>query len=427
MAKISDNLSSVHHASFERLQDITSNYNQAILLDKLIFWWQISMYTLDDGNIWFTRSVEQIAQESRLSVRSVGRYLKAFTDAGYIQKVNRLHKKKNLYIRVTEKLLFLIGDKKGVTPRGAGENLINQPETQTSSAPTCVFSEHVGRTGSANLAESIYKEKDCNTSTNNTVSEPCSVISGDNCLNTPVQQEPQDDNEPLQSLTTNNTNLEAQTTTAPETTPATEPKYPVYPIEQQIGERLDETTKNYIKGTMKNLTTQHEIQFSNPEQVFSEIVFSLLNTEKQFPGIQDMHHRMNLIAKLMREKRWCTPKGFYNHWDVGQSFKTKQEQQALKVRQFKRQENRGDTLYPSPEVKSSSYTQNLAIKAKHESYRKLRETIATETRYLSMMESQLKHKPNPMNERVVESTAMKLAKLHDELGAMERGIQQVAA
>ena len=426
MAKISDNLSSVHHASFERLQDITNNYNQAMLLDKLIFWWQISTYTLEDGNKWFTRSISQIAKDSRISVRSVERYLSIFESQGLIEKVSRLLGKKHLYIRMTDKLLLLIGEKTGeravklVQPEA--QDPIENPYTQTQS----LISKHFGVIDPANLAVSIYKEKDINKN-NNTVSEPCSVISGDNCLNTPVQQEPQDDNEPLQSLITNNTNLEAKTTTAPEPTPAKEPKYPVYPVEQHIGERLTETTKNYIKGTMHNLVTQHEIQFSNPEQVFSEIVFSLLNTEKQFPGIQDMHHRMNLIAKLMREKRWCTPKGFYNHWDIGQAFKAKQEQQALNVRQFKRQENRGDTLYPSPEVKSAQYTQNLAIKAQHEAYRKLRETIATETRYLSMMESQLKHKPNPMNERVVESTAMKLAKLHDELGAMERGIQQVAA
>ena len=44
-----------------------------------------------------------------------------------------------------------------------------------------------------------------------------------------------------------------------------------------------------------------------------------------------------------------------------------------------------------------------------------------------MMESQVKQKPNPMNERVVESTAIKLASLHDQLGTMEMMMQQEAA
>jgi len=143
MAKIPVNLSSVHHASFERLHDITSNYNQAMLLDKLMFWWQISTYTLDDGNIWFTRSVEQIAQESRLSVRTVGRYLKPFADAGYIEKCNRLHKKKNLYIRVANKLLLLVGAKPAQPKAGESTPFVTK-EPSTPNTP-CLFSEHVGQ------------------------------------------------------------------------------------------------------------------------------------------------------------------------------------------------------------------------------------------------------------------------------------------
>ncbi len=402
------NLSSVHHASFERLHDLTNNYNQAMLLDKLVYWWQISTYTLDDGNIWFTRSVGQIAAESRLSVRTVGRYLKAFTDAGYIEKVNRLHKKKNLYIRVTDKLLFLIGDKKETTPYGAGNKSENQPVSQSSTVAPCVFSEHVGRTGSANLAESIYKEKDYNLN-NTTVREPCSVTFGDNGF---------EEHHPTPETCVEESVIETPKAIEP-------PKYPTYAVEQEIGERITETTKNYIKGTMRNLKTQYQLEFSNPEQVFSEIVFSLLNTEKQFPGVQDTHHRMNLIAKLMREKRWCTPKGFYNHWDVGQAFKAKQAKQTMQARALKHQASRGETLYPSAEEKVCQYAHVTALKGHIQAYQELKALIATESRYLSTMEARYKRQPNPMNARVIESTAMKLAKLHDQLGVME--MQQEAA
>jgi DNA-binding Lrp family transcriptional regulator len=277
------NLSSVHHASFNRLHDITNNYNQATLLDKLIFWWQISNYTLDDGHTWFTRSISQIAEDARLSERSVTRYLKFFSDAGYIEKTTRLYKKKNLYIRITDKLLLLLGGQGVHQARGAGEPVCNPTQKTITPLTPCIFSEHVGVTGQANLAVSIYKEQDCNILNNNTVSETGTVNFEDNSLET---------------LETNEVPGEAS---------CTEPaKYPSYAIEKHLGERLPETTKNYIKGTMKNLNTQHQIAFSNPEQVFSEVVFSLLNVDKQFPGISDMHHRMNLIAKLMREKRWCT-------------------------------------------------------------------------------------------------------------------------
>lgn len=411
MAKIPGNLSSVHHASFERLHDITSNYNQATLLDKLIFWWQISNYTLEDGHTWFTRSISQIAEDARLSERSVTRYLKIFSDAGYIEKTTRLYKKKNLYIRVTEKLMLLIGGQVRLAANTAGKGEASSIiESDTTHTP-CVFSEHVGVTGHANLAVSIYKEQDCNTSTNNTVREACSVTFGDNGF---------EEHNP-----TPETCVEEPVIETPE---ATEPSnYPTYAVEQRIGERLSETTKNYIKGTMRNLKAQYQLEFSNPEQVFSEIVFSLLNTEKQFPGIQDMHHRMNLIAKLMREKRWCTPKGFYNHWDVGQAFKAKQEKQATQVSKLKRQESRGDTLYPSAEDKACKYTYITAMNAQNQAYQELQALIATETRYLSMMEAQNKRQPNLMNERVVESTAIKLASLHDQLRVMEGEMQHKAA
>ena len=410
----SKNLSSVHHASFERLHDITNSYNQATLLDKLIFWWQISNYTLEDGRTWFTRSIAQIAEDSRLSERSVTRYLKLFAEAGYIEKTTRLYKKKNLYIRVTEKLMTLIGGQVRLAASKAGESAPAPAQTIDTTSTPCILSEHVGVTGHANLAFSIYKEQDCNLN-NNTVSEPCSVTFGDNGF---------EDHNP-----TPETRLEEPVFEAPIAKPvATEPsKYPTYAVEQQIGERLPETTKNYIKGTMRNLNTQYQLAFSDPEQVFSEIVFSLLNVEKQFPGIQDTHHRMNLIAKLMREKTWRTPKGFYNHWDVGQAFKAKQEKQATQARHLKRQESRGDTHYPSAEANMCKYTQNIALNQQTQAYQNLRALISTETRYLTTMESQFKRKPNPMNERVIESTAIKIASLHDQLGAMEMTMQQQAA
>jgi hypothetical protein len=399
------NLSSVHHASFERLHDITNNYNQATLLDKLIFWWQISNYTLEDGHTWFTRSITQIAEDARLSERSVGRYLKVFADAGYIEKTTRLYKKKNLYIRVTDKLLSLVGAQAKPAGCKAGESTSSFIQKSGTTNAPCVFSEHVGMTGSANLAVSIYKEKDCNTSSNNTVSELCSVTSGDNSLEDQTTQT----SKPLETPTTQ------------------QPKYPTYAVEKQIGERLPEITKNYIKGTMKNLVTQHQLVFSNPEQVFSEIVFSVMNVEQQFPGVLDTHHRINLIAKLMREKKWRTPKGFYNHWDVGQTYKAKQEQQTTRELNLKHKEGRGDTLYPSPEAKASKYTQKAALYAEMQAYQELQALIATETRYLNTMEARFKRKPDPMTERVIEAAAVKLAQLYEQVGKMEGVMQQEAA
>ncbi len=402
MGKISENLSSVHHASFGRLHDITNNYNQATLLDKLIFWWQISNYTLEDGHKWFTRSITQIAEESRLSKRSVERYLKTFEANGYIEKTTRLYRKKNLYIRVTDKLLSLIGGQDMNQIPRVGKGVGNTAQEKLISNTPCFFTEHNGVTGSANLAVSIYKEQDCNILNNNTVSETDTVSFEDN---------------PLKPLETKEGPVEVSCTA-----PA---KYPSYAIEKQIGERLPETTKNYIKGTMKNLNTQHQITFSNPEQVFSEVVFSLLNVDKQFPGVSDMHHRMNLIAKLMREKRWCTPKGFYKHWDIGHIYQQKQAQQDSIDRAQKHREGGGGTLYPSKQDAASRW--DGPRNAHQQAYTALQGLITTETRYLSSMKARFKRNPDPITERVIESTTIKLSGLHDKAQAIEVSLHLKAA
>lgn len=275
------NLSSINHSNFDKLINITNNPNKAIFLDKLIFWWQISTYTLDDGKIWFTRSIPQIAEESKLSIRTVGRYLSEYESLGLIERVNKLRSKKRLYIRITEKLLQHI-QKNCSIPMN---NNVNNQVSNTTKTHDSVFLNQTGIIDNANLAVSIYKEKDFNYQVNNTVS-----------VGTIVDKQPSTST--IQSI------------------------YPTYKIESVIGERIDELTKNYIKGMMFNLQKQHKLQFSSPEELFAEIVFSVLNKE-QMPGIENLQHKIQIIAKLLREKRWLTPKGFYNHCDYGQQFRKK--------------------------------------------------------------------------------------------------------
>ena len=256
------NISSINHANFARLHELTSSYNKATLLDKLIFWWQISSYTLDDGNIWFTRCLNQIAEESKISKRSVERYLHDFEEAGFIEKTNKLFKKKNLYIRITDKLLVLLGSESDRKIPKLTEQPKNDALNPQKTKSESLFLNHFGATDSANLAVSIYKDQDNNSIINNTVSQPCIVD-----------------------------NLKNETQATPKSV------HPSYIVEKQIGERITERLKNYIKGTMHNLQTQHQLVFSSPEQIFAEIVFSVLQVNNQFTGIFDTHHRVNLIAK----------------------------------------------------------------------------------------------------------------------------------
>lgn len=256
------NLCSIYHAHFDKLFHLTGNYNKAVFLDKCIFWWQISTYNLGDENIWFTRQISEMAKELNLSISSVNRYLKEFRNLGLIETKNKLYKKKHLYIRITEKLLKCLG---AILPK----------------TNKCLDLDQDDIIENVNLSVSIYKETDSNYVNNNTVSNACAV----NNLKTNI------------SLF-----------------------YPTFPIEEIIGERLNIREKNYIKGMMHNLQKYHGLNFSSPEQLFAEITFSLLNKE-QLQGINNFNHRIQIIAKLLREKRWCTPKGFYNHSEFGNVFK----------------------------------------------------------------------------------------------------------
>ena len=396
------NLSAINHINFARLHDITKNYSKATLLDKLVFWWQISTYTLDDGQIWFTRSLSQIAADSKISKRSVERYLHDFEIAGFIEKTNKLYRKKNLYIRITEKLLILIGAKEVKplkSPKQPDKAEVNQAETPSNS----LFLTQIGDTDSANLAVSIYKDQDSNFVNNSTVRRDDIVD-----------------------------NLKTKSQSTPNHI------FPSYPVEKQIGERITTQFKNYIKGTIRNLQKQHQLVFSNPEQLFSEIVFSVLHVKNQFPGILNNHHRVNLIAKLLRQKQWRTPKGFYNHWDVGQMYKLKMEKQNKAQKHLKQNEiDAYDGPYEaftginyecssnnnvSPKI--NHYEAQGRLKQLKSEHRELALLIATETRYLNDREANFLKKPDVITEQIINSTAIKIALLHEKINILHQQIGQ---
>lgn len=379
--KNNNNLCAIIHNNFDRLHELTHSYNKATLLDKIIYWWQISTYQLEDGHIWFTRCLDQIARDSKISKRSVERYLQEFSAAGLISKTYRLFKKKHLYIRVTEKLLTWIAKPKAYiahqTGEGQGDHLHNN-----------IFFEQNGVTVSANLADSIYKEKDLNVINNNTVSEKCNVNNFEN------------------------------------------PGLTVYPIEATIGERITDRLKNYIKGMLSNVQKQYDLKFSNPNKLFAEVVFSVTQ-ENHWQGVDNPHHRVNIIAKLLREKHWRTPKGFYNHWDVGQIFRNKERTQMILAQQQKmgqgetnqrhvplknedkvRLEQRGNQEYGFS--KAPHYEKSVQLQKLNAACKEISLTIQSEESYLRQLEFWLKKGKASVTQEHIELVAIKIAHLYVE-------------
>jgi len=375
------NLSSINHNNFSKLHELTNSYNKATLLDKLIYWWQISTFTLPNNpHIWFTRSRERIAEESKLSLRTIDRYLNEFTTEGLIEKTNKLFIKKNLYIRITDKLLLALG----LSSQDVGSTFKNISPTQTTYEITkelsiqemeCKKTTQHGSIDTAMLAVPIYKEQD-NNLTNSTVRQ-------DDNVNNFKKELPE---------TTNNQSVS---------------HFPKYPIEKIIGEQLTPQFTNYIKGTLKNLTTQHNIKASSPEQLYAEVVFAVLNKQHQFVGIPDNNHRINLIAKLIRENRWRTPKGFYNHSEIGKHFKTLQPTKNNLEPGLRE----GGGLYKTTINHMANTRINGEIRRAKQELQDINNTIQTETRYLNEMTLLNDRAPSKMTQMVLDSIKVKLIQL----------------
>lgn len=395
------NLCSIFHAHFDKLVALTNSHNKAVFLDKCIFWWQISKYTLGDEKIWFTRKLSEIAKELSVSERSISRYLEEFEEKGLLERVCKLSASnkndsfkvtKSLYIRVTDKLLALL-------------QLPKQPNNTLSLKKDCSFSTQHGDIDKDNLAVSIYKDKDDNTINNTTVRQTGNV---NNLKINPIKTQP-------------------------------EPNQQSYAIEKIIGEQLEPRLKNYIKGMLKNIQTQHAIQISNPEQLFAEVVFSVLNKENQLIGIEDSHHRVNIIAKLLRARLWETPKGFYNHWDVGQLF---QQKRKTKERIYQQQKiadmnlevgeyaisNEEQVLpFSSQKHASNPYSQDLELKQVKSQLQALHLEINSENQYLMQMKVSYQKTKNNLTQTVINGIALKLKTLYEQQAVLNQKLDKSRA
>lgn len=277
------NLCSIFHNKLDLLKSQTGSLAKAEFLDKCLFWWQISNYKIkNSSHTWFTRTTEQMATEVGCSERTIRRYLADLIDKGLIEKQVRERYSKphgkhitSLHIRITDKLLAIL-----------------KTYTTTSQAPKEKQSDSKNlsqddRTRSDTLSAPSYnKEKQYNHN-NNIVSQNDNVSFGD-------KKNFEKKHTPKQTLT--------------------------FEIEKKIGDMVSDEIKNQIKGMMINLEKQHGIILNNKERLFAEIIYSLINPQ-QFGGIKSISHKINIISKLLRQKRWSTPKGFYNHFETGQDFK----------------------------------------------------------------------------------------------------------
>lgn len=382
---------------------------KAEFLSKLIFWWQISKYKIKNSDyIWFTRTTSELASDSGLSDSSVGRYLRCFAEKDLIEKrvIKRYSKKHSqditcLHIRITDKLLALL---KTSPPNSSTTN--QTPEVINNSVS--IVLPLVDDTPSVNLTDPTINNKG-------------------NSLNNSISFVSQDD-----------VNCGKKQKASFEKT--------IFPIEKEIGERVSEEIKDHIKGMLYNVLKQQGQELKHNERLFTEVLFSVTNKE-QFKDITCINHRINIAASLIRKKQWKTPKGFYNHWDIGQTFKERDEVKRRRTQHEKLERELLGVTDPQriAEIKArfeTSMTDESRFDKQRETIAKQKEQVPhqrqlvekinqitneifAEGKYLKQIEDAYQQGLGHASRELIDSIGIKLKKLYNEQSRTEQELQNL--
>ncbi|QMT62137.1 hypothetical protein [Legionella sp. PC997] len=304
------NLCSIFHVRFKNLIKVIPSARKAQLVDYILLGWQTSTYKLKNSQKkWFMKPYSQIVEDTGIPRSTLERYIKELHDEGFIERRQALYSrtkeqgefevKKGAYIYITEKLLTLLKSSEDVskTPPGATTNTHNNESVSWQDRNE----------------NRDYLKTDCNKSSQNEGIDPL-ILRGLN----------------IRDLYEHKNNIIFEKLTC------SVDKETVHRLNQQIEsiknllyydikEEIPNEIKNLILGTFFNLTYKHLKQFSSPKQVVAEYLFALLNRDFYLPQIECFKHRNNILSKMIRNNQWRTPKGFYKHFYLGQSFKDKQE------------------------------------------------------------------------------------------------------
>jgi DNA-binding transcriptional ArsR family regulator len=334
-------LCSIFHLRFKNLITVISSTRKAQLVDYILFGWQTSTYKLKGSDQkWFMKPYTQIVEDTGIPKSTLERYLKELNEEGLIERRQALYSrtteqgnfevKKGAYIHITDKLLTLlkeplsskkpsitIPEKKEATHK---ENMQEETKKQTT------YSHIEKNEGFETLKMRGLYIRDLYTSFNNTITFRKFCPSVDNIT--------------LQFLVKQFESIQ---------------KF----ISSGIKEEIPEEIKRLALGTLFNLTFKHQKRFSSPKQIAAEYLYALVNKVFYLPRIQSFNHRNNILAKLLRNNHWRTPKGFYKHFYLGPAFKDKQHIHEQQWQACKQAEIKGD----KEEIQEEKNIQLLEIEA----------------------------------------------------------------
>ncbi len=103
---------------------------------------------------------------------------------------------------------------------------------------------------------------------------------------------------------------------------------------------LNRRQERYVLGMLAMLQKQYHCKFSSPDALFHEVCFALRQTDHIFVGKTGFSHRLNIIAQLLKQKRWTTPYGYERYDARGQAAKSKREAREQAWQRQKEQERK---------------------------------------------------------------------------------------
>ncbi len=109
-----------------------------------------------------------------------------------------------------------------------------------------------------------------------------------------------------------------------------------------------------------NLKKQHGKTISNISEFVAWVSFSILNAKHQLKNALNFDHQLNALMKIARSREGLQrPRGFHNHWDIGQAMKAKETKALRKHDQVKETERRAVMNMEIFDENRESFTQGI--------------------------------------------------------------------
>lgn len=364
----------IHYGHFNSLLDLAGNDKKARFLDKIIYWFRISNFTLprsDSSEIWFTRTYKQMHIDTNIPVSTLKMYMSEFVKKGYVErKQKKMGISVRAYFRITNKLSSLLP---------ANEQIFNKKENTEKKLPK----SHTSKNTTSILP--INKDKDFKKDIN--------IIS-------PFQGN---------KKTENRYNV---------------PKS-VDIIFQNIGERLTESQKTSIWGAIYNLQNRHHKKISNVAEFTAWVCFSILNSKHQLKSALTFSHQLNRLMKISKTKEGLKqPRGFYNHDDIGKLFNNKKEHKNAKPKSNTR--SRGEESVPfsaSKMTKDNSFIEYdlKTLKSEKTNLTVIGASLESEMKAIKLLFSNDEKK----REQQFSKIKVKKTKINDEIKKLDIQIRKI--